>query len=106
MQSTILIVHIGIGILFTIVVLMQDKGVGFGTAVGGASGGAVFTTKRGAAKVLHRLSILLATLFLATALAYVVVPADEPEVTTGTENSIVPVSTTTSDGTSVTPSVE
>ncbi len=77
MQYTILLSHVIIGILFSISVLMQDKGVGFGTAVGGAGGGAVFTTKRGAAKILHNVSVVLAVLFLLTALAYVVVPVDE-----------------------------
>jgi protein translocase SecG subunit len=77
MQNTVLIIHVVVGILFSIIVLMQDKGVGFGTAVGGAGGGQVFTTKRGAAKVLHNLSVILAILFLLSAVVFVVVPAGE-----------------------------
>jgi protein translocase SecG subunit len=99
MQDTLLIAHVVIGILFTVVVLMQDKGVGFGTAVGGAGGGQVFTTKRGAAKILHNISVLLAFAFMATALIYVVLPVEEVDNT-------APISTTTSEAIEVAPVVE
>lgn len=76
MQSTLLWIHVVVGILFSLSVLMQDKGVGFGTAVGGAGGAGVYTSQRGAAKVLQYISTLLAIVFLGTALVYVVLPAD------------------------------
>ena len=74
MQETILIIHMVVGVLFIISILFQDKGVGFGTAVGGAGGEGVYISQRGPAKVLHNISVVLCVLFLATALLYVVVP--------------------------------
>lgn len=90
MQDIVLYSHLVIGILFIISVLVQDKGVGFGTAVGGAGGGGIYTSQRGAAKILHRASVLLAVLFLGTALAYVAVPASEEPAdgTPGVESSV------------------
>lgn len=90
MQNIVLIVHIIVGVLFIMLVLMQDKGVGFGSAIGGVGGGTGFySTKRGAEKVLHYLSIILATLFLITAVLYVVVPPSENTDTPAIESSDV-----------------
>lgn len=50
---------------------MQQKGSGLGSAFGGDS--AVYRTKRGAEKFIFRLTIILAVLFLATALANIFV---------------------------------
>lgn len=76
MQSIILLIHIIVGVLFILLVLMQDKGVGFGGAIGGTGGGSGFySTQRGAAKVIHKMTVFFCILFFLTALAYVVVPS-------------------------------
>lgn len=49
--------------LLTVVLLMQAKGSGIGTALGGGSGGS-FRTRRGVEKSLFQLTIVLAIVFL------------------------------------------
>ncbi len=67
MHNFLYILQIIISILLVVVILMQQKGSGLGAAFGGDA--AVYRTKRGAEKVMFRLTIILAFLFLATALA-------------------------------------
>ncbi len=67
MENILYIVQIVISILLIITILMQQKGSGLGSAFGGE--GAVYRTKRGAEKIIFRATIVLAILFLATALA-------------------------------------
>ena len=105
MQQTLLYTHLVIGILFIISVLVQDKGVGFGTAVGGAAGAGVYTSQRGAAKLLHRTSVVLAVLFLLTALVYVVVPP-APVDTSGPQVNASADASLTSPELTVEPSTE
>ncbi|MBT4849233.1 preprotein translocase subunit SecG [Candidatus Parcubacteria bacterium] len=71
MKNILNIIQIVISILLIITVLMQQKGSGLGSAFGGDS--AVYRTKRGAEKFIFRLTIALAILFLATALASIFV---------------------------------
>jgi len=99
MQETLLIAHAVVGGLFIVTVLMQDKGVGFGGAIGGTGGGAGFyATQRGAAKVIHYLSIILCVAFFATALAYVVVPGDSAPATSPSPATSAPAPTPTPAG--------
>ena len=77
MQDYVLYTHLVVGILFIFSVLIQDKGVGFGSAIGGAGGGSFHSTKRGAAKFFHNAALLFAFLFLVTAVLYVVVPPSQ-----------------------------
>lgn len=67
MKNILYIIQIVISVLLIIVIMMQQKGSGLGSAFGGDS--AVYRTKRGAEKFIFRLTILLSILFLATALA-------------------------------------
>lgn len=71
MKNILNIIQIIISILLMITILMQQKGSGLGSAFGGDS--AVYRTKRGAEKFIFRLTIVLAILFLATALASIFV---------------------------------
>lgn len=67
MQNTLHIVQIIVSIFLIIIILLQQKGSGLGSAFGGDN--AVYRTKRGAEKTIFRLTIILSFLFLATALA-------------------------------------
>ena len=67
MQNFLYIVQIIISILLIVTILMQQRGAGLGAAFGGES--AVYRTKRGAEKFIFHFTIILAILFLATALA-------------------------------------
>ncbi len=66
MSLTLNIIQIVISILLMVAVLIQNKGVGLGSAFGGE--GNVYRTKRGAEKTIFISTIVLAVLFLATAL--------------------------------------
>lgn len=55
------------GVLLVVAILMQNKGTGLGAAFGGGEGN-VFRSKRGAEKGLFITTIVLAVVFLASAL--------------------------------------
>ena len=65
------IFQIVVSILLMLVILVQNKGSGLGATFGGS--GTIVTTKRGAEKVVHRITIVLAILFVLTSLAFVFV---------------------------------
>ena len=58
------IAQILVAIVLTLVILLQAKGSGIGTALGGGTGGS-FRTRRGVEKTLFQLTIFLAIVFLA-----------------------------------------
>ncbi len=53
-----------VAIVLTAVILLQAKGSGIGTALGGGTGGS-FRTRRGVEKTLFQLTIVLAVVFFA-----------------------------------------
>ena len=61
------ILQIVIAVLLIAAILLQNKGTGLGAAFGGD--GAVFRTKRGLEKTLHRATIILSILFFLISLA-------------------------------------
>lgn len=70
MQTTLIIINVIVGVLLSLSILAQEKGEGFGEAIGGTGGGGGFqTTKRGAELVLSKLSIGLFVVFLALSLS-------------------------------------
>ena len=56
-----------VALALILVTLLQAKGSGFGSALGGSSG-SVFRTRRGVEKTLFQLTIFLAVLFVLLAL--------------------------------------
>lgn len=67
MQLALNIAQVVVVILLIVSVLLQQKGSGLGAAFGGE--GNVYTTRRGAEKVIFISSIVLSVLFLGLALA-------------------------------------
>lgn len=65
------IAQIIIAVLLVVVILLQNRGSGMGSAFGGSS--AVFTTKRGLDKKLYNITIVLAILFFTVSLAVVII---------------------------------
>jgi preprotein translocase subunit SecG len=63
-EDYINIAQILLASLLTAVLLLQAKGSGIGTALGGGSGSS-FRTRRGVEKTLFQLTIVLAIIFLA-----------------------------------------
>lgn len=60
------IIQIVLGALLILVVMLQNRGSGLGAAFGG--GGEIYQTKRGAEKVIFIATIVIAILFVATAI--------------------------------------
>jgi preprotein translocase subunit SecG len=56
-----------ISIVLIVVLVLQAKGSGFGSALGGQTT-SVFRTRRGVEKTLFQLTVVLATIFLAISL--------------------------------------
>lgn len=73
MQQEVLIAHVVIGILLIVSILVQDKGTGLSATFGG--GGGFYASQRGAAKVIHNITIVLSVLFFLSALLYVSIDA-------------------------------
>ena len=63
-ENYIDIAQILVAIALTVVILLQAKGSGIGTALGGGTSSS-FRTRRGVEKTLFQLTIVLAVIFLA-----------------------------------------
>lgn len=59
--------EIVVALVLILVILLQAKGSGFGSALGGSSG-SVFRTRRGIEKTLFQLTIFLGVLFILLAM--------------------------------------
>lgn len=65
-KTAIPIVQISLSVLLVTLILLQSKGSGLSSAFGGDSN--VYSTKRGAERVIFIVTIVVAILFFATAL--------------------------------------
>ena len=66
MENILNIIQIIVSIFLIIIILLQQKGSGLGSTFGGDN--TVYRTKRGAEKIIFRMTIFLSFLFLTTAL--------------------------------------
>lgn len=71
MKPVIFLIQIILGILLILVIIIQQKGTGLGTAFGGDF--SFYRTKRGAEKLLFYLTILLSSAFILLSLVGLVV---------------------------------
>lgn len=71
MKPAIFLIQIILGILLILVIIIQQKGTGLGTAFGGDF--SFYRTKRGAEKLLFYLTILLSSAFILLSLVGLVV---------------------------------
>jgi len=67
MKNIIIVVQIIVSILLILSILAQSKGTGLGAAWGGSS--ETFNSRRGTDKLIFNITIVLATLFLLTSIA-------------------------------------
>lgn len=67
------IIQIIIAVLLSASILLQRKGEGLSGAFGGQGGGGVYFKKRGMEKILFIASIVLALLFIVSAIARMVI---------------------------------
>lgn len=70
MAQTLLITQILTGLITIVLVILQSKGTGIGSAFGGDMG--FYSTKRGAEKMLFVFTIVVATIFFISSLLSVV----------------------------------
>ncbi len=73
MQAAFQIASIVVSILLVILILLQVKGGGLGSLLGGEAGGGIARTRRGLEKTLFHITILLAIAFLGISVFSVVV---------------------------------
>ena len=71
MEIAFNVIQIVLAVLLMLSVLLQQRGSGLGAGFGGDS--AVFTTKRGAEKVLYNATIMIGILFFGISLLRVIV---------------------------------
>ena len=71
MVAFLKIFQIVVAILLIAAILVQTKGSGLGATFGGSD--TIVTTKRGAEKVIHRATIVLAVLFVLTSISFLFV---------------------------------
>ena len=64
MAEILLKVEMGVSILLAVTILMQSKSAGMG-AMGGQDEASEYSTKRGAEKILHNTTVVLAVIFAA-----------------------------------------
>ncbi|MFH1012626.1 MAG: preprotein translocase subunit SecG [Candidatus Peregrinibacteria bacterium] len=72
MQNILLISQVVISVLLSLLVLMQNKEGGLSAMMGGGDH-SFQSTKRGAEKVIYNATVLFGILFLANALAFVLI---------------------------------
>ncbi len=67
METIINIVQIALAVILVVIILLQNRGAGLGSILGGE--GNVYRTKRGFEKILYVSTIVVSVLFFAVALA-------------------------------------
>jgi len=71
MRATISLIQIILGVLLILVIIIQQKGTGVGTAFGGDL--SFYRTKRGAEKVLFYATIVISVVFIISSLVGLVI---------------------------------
>lgn len=72
-QAALQVAAIIVSVLLIVLVLLQVKGGGLGSLLGGDAGGGIARTRRGLEKTLFQLTIIIAILFLAISILAVLV---------------------------------
>ncbi|MAS33438.1 MAG: preprotein translocase subunit SecG [Anaerolineaceae bacterium] len=73
MQSALQIAAIIVSVLLIVLILLQVKGGGLGSLLGGESGLGIARTRRGLEKTLYQLTIVMSIVFLAISIVAVMV---------------------------------
>ncbi|MEK7125141.1 MAG: preprotein translocase subunit SecG [Patescibacteria group bacterium] len=70
-MSTLTYLQLGLAVLLSIAILLQQRGTGISSLMGGSN--LEYSTKRGAEKVIFYATIVLAIAFVATAIAGIII---------------------------------
>jgi preprotein translocase subunit SecG len=68
LEQVLQLVQIIISVTLSGLVLLQAKGGGLGSLMGGSDGGGIAKTRRGLEKTVYNITVLLAVLFIANAI--------------------------------------
>ncbi len=71
MKPTVYLIQIILGVLLSILILLQQKGTGVGVSFGGDA--SLYRSKRGAEKFIFYASIVVTTLFILSALVGLII---------------------------------
>lgn len=71
MKTTITVLQIILSLLFTLSILLQSRGAGLSSSFGG--GGEFYRSRRGIERVLLKMTVVLALLFLVSSIANILV---------------------------------
>lgn len=71
MKTILLIIQVLISFLLVVMILLQAKGAGLGSAFGGS--GMIVRTRRGVEKLLFNLTVIIAFIFLVISLLSVII---------------------------------
>jgi preprotein translocase subunit SecG len=72
-QGALQIAAIIVSVLLIILIILQVKGGGLGSLMGGDAGGGIARTRRGLEKTLYQLTIVMSIVFLAISIVAVLV---------------------------------
>ncbi len=72
-QGALQIAAVIVSVLLTILILLQVKGGGLGSLLGGDAGGGITRTRRGLEKTLYQLTIVMSIVFMAISIVAVLV---------------------------------
>ena len=72
-QAALQVAAIIVSIILIVLILLQVKGGGLGSLLGGDAGGGIARTRRGLEKTLYQLTIIMSILFLAISIVAVLV---------------------------------
>jgi len=72
MEVALQLASIIVSILLIVLILLQVKGGGLGSLLGGDAGGGISRTRRGLEKTLFQITIVMATLFLGISIMAVI----------------------------------
>ncbi len=71
MELTVNLIQVILAILLIAVIIIQQKGAGLGSAFGGDMG--MYRTRRGAEKLLFNLTLIIAALFILSAIVGLII---------------------------------
>jgi len=74
MRTFLKTLQVVISILLSLLILLQQRGGGMGSAISGSGGGEFYLTKRGAEKILSNITVFLAFMFCLNALIFSFLP--------------------------------
>jgi preprotein translocase subunit SecG len=71
MKNVLLVIQILVSVVLIVLILLQSRGGGLGSGFGGSLG--AYSTRRGVEKVIHKTTIVMATVFFISSVIQLVI---------------------------------